>query len=54
MTFEQWMVKVDQWISKGLCGFTSSDLADIAYRDLFEDGLTPIQAAREAIQNEGM
>jgi hypothetical protein len=29
---------------------SSSDLPDVCYRDLFEDGLTPREAARYAVR----
>lgn len=52
MTFEQWMKKVNAKLV-ATCGLESSDLADIAYYDLFEDGLSPAEAAKEALaENE--
>jgi hypothetical protein len=52
MTFEQWMKKVDQNISE-VAGLSSNDLADQNYMDWFEDGMTPMEAAMEALDKEG-
>lgn len=52
MTFERWMDQVDR-ILASMCGFTSSDLADIAYWDMWHDGASPQEAAEEALNNEG-
>ena len=50
--FAAFMAKVDAAIEKR-CGLSSSDLADIDYRGMFEDGASPASAARAAIANEG-
>lgn len=52
MTFKQWMHAVDATISDR-CGLTSNDLADICYRDLYDDEVSPMEAAYEALANEG-
>lgn len=52
MTFEQWMKKVNQNISE-VAGLSSDDLADQTYMDWFEDGMTPMEAAMEALEAEG-
>lgn len=53
MTFEQWMDKVDRLIANRTYGMTSADLADQPYRDWYDDGMSPKQAARQALVNEG-
>ena len=47
--FGTWKAKVDALIS-AKCGITSDDLPDYCYRDAFEDGATPAQAAKAAIK----
>jgi Family of unknown function (DUF5419) len=49
LEFGVWMVKVDDAV-KTLAGISADDLADYCYRDAFEDGLSPKQAARRAIK----
>jgi hypothetical protein len=48
MQFNEWMNRVEQWLS--LIGLSSSDLPDIAYADLFEDDTPAREAARMAYQ----
>ena len=50
--FTAWMAKVDKAINK-LTGLTSSDLPDVAYRDMFEDKRAPSAAARVALVEAG-
>jgi hypothetical protein len=50
--FRDWMAKVDQAIGCA-CGMSSEDLTDICYRDLFEAGVHPKAAAREALNASG-
>lgn len=50
--FKKWMAKVDQAISRA-CGMGAEDLADICYRDMFNDGETHKAAARAAIEASG-
>lgn len=52
MTFEAWMEEVNTEIEY-TCGLTSSDLPDVAYYDMYEDGLSPSSAAMEALENAG-
>lgn len=47
--FEAWLRKVDD----ALPGLSHLDLTDIAYRDLWEEGVTPSEAAREALEASG-
>lgn len=50
--FAEWMAMVEAVIFRR-CGLASADLDDYCYLDAFEDGATPAQAARAAIQNAG-
>jgi hypothetical protein len=49
-TFEQWFVKVKAAFSKTY-GFDLSDLPDCPFYDWYEDGVTPISAAKRALKN---
>jgi hypothetical protein len=52
MSFDDWMKKVDAAVSAKV-GLGASDLADIAYWDLWSDGVSAKSAARIALENEG-
>ena len=52
MSFEAWMQRVDA-ILESRVGLSHLDLADICYRDMYDDGDTPSLAARAALENEG-
>ncbi len=47
--FTPWLKKVNDIIGKRT-GLDLNDLPDFCYRDAFEDGATPSQAARDAIE----
>lgn len=47
--FEQWMAKMDHSLVKR-CGLGHMDLPDCQYWDWFEEGVSPSQAARDAIR----
>ena len=47
-TFEKWMILVEQAMLDK-CGMGPDDLPDWAYRDAYDGGLTPNQAANQAI-----
>jgi hypothetical protein len=49
-TFEAWMQDVDNAVER-LTGMSTNDLPDVCYRDMFEDGVKPVSAARKAIRN---
>jgi Family of unknown function (DUF5419) len=49
-SFEQWMAEVDEVLVKKV-GVSSADLPDWTYRDAFDQGSTPEEAADEAIEN---
>lgn len=53
MTFEQWLAKVDS-VLISRCGLSSDDLPDWCYRDAYEDGTSPRQAAQQAMSNSGL
>jgi len=50
--FRHWMLRVNNSVVIRT-GLDVEDLADMPYRDWFDDGLTPAQAARLALQSEG-
>ena len=52
-TFTQWMGAVDAIISRRF-GMTSSDLADTTYWDMWNDEMTPAEAADEALANDDL
>ena len=49
LTFEQWMKAVDQKIENQI-GLSHADLPDICYRELYDDGVSPASAVRQAIK----
>jgi hypothetical protein len=51
-TLQEWMEKVDEQLRK-ICGLTSSDLADQRFGDWHEEGVTPAQAAKRMLREEG-
>ena len=51
-TFEEWMARLDKCLA-ARCGLTHRDIADFAYRDEFEAGTTPAEAARMALEADG-
>jgi hypothetical protein len=46
MTYRQWKEEVEMCLEE-LCGMSSEDLPDYAYRDAFDDGLSPEDTAEE-------
>ncbi len=50
--FAAFMQKVDAYLSRRV-GLVSADLADYCYRDAYDDGDSPAEAARAALRNEG-
>lgn len=52
LTFEPWFKQADAHAA-GLIMLSLHDLADQPYRDWFEAGYTPQEAAEEALANEG-
>jgi hypothetical protein len=50
-TFEEWLTLVDQ-AAYAIVGCSYQDLADFCWRDSCEDGLTPRQALRAAMEDQ--
>ena len=48
-TFQSWMRKVNRVISNRI-GVDTNDMPDVCARDLFEDELTPEEAAQEIME----
>lgn len=48
-TFDSWMAKVDAHVGRRLLGLSYRDLPDCSYREWYEDGVSPSEAARMAI-----
>lgn len=53
MSFEDWLGYVDARLFNQV-GLTHGDIADQTWRDWYDDGVAPVDAAREALVNEGM
>lgn len=51
-TFAQWMKRVDSAIG-AQCGLSSDDLSDVCYRDWYDSDVTPREAARMALEENG-
>lgn len=45
MSYERWLGHVDAELSRRI-GFTSGDLPDANLPDWFDEGITPVQAAK--------
>jgi len=52
-TYEQWMGHLDDLVVS-MVGLSILDLADFPSRDWFEGGATPMEAARELLEEEGL
>lgn len=50
--FAAWMDAVDR-NCYAIAGLSIHDLADMPFRDWFDDGVTPNEAARQALASEG-
>jgi hypothetical protein len=48
-TFEEWLRSVDTWVST-LCGMGLDDLPDCPTHDWYDEGITPMVAAKRAIR----
>ena len=51
-SFDSWMQKVDSAVMRR-SGVSVHDLADQCFYDWYNDGITPVQAARLTLENEG-
>lgn len=49
MTFEEWKVSVNFWVRRDH-GLDLDDLPDCPYRDWYDDGISPLTAAKRAIK----
>lgn len=52
LTFERWMQKVDELVIT-ISGVSVYDLPDYPYRDWYDSGKEPLEAAADALGNEG-
>ncbi len=50
--FDSWMAAVDRHLMQRV-GMTHDDMGDQCFYDWFDDGITPLQAARLVLENEG-
>jgi hypothetical protein len=50
--FRIWMMDVDAAMLN-ICGLSSDDLADACYRDMFDDEVSPQEAAETVLEDEG-
>lgn len=48
--FAHWLERVDRYMVEAT-GLRRDDLPDVAYADMYEDGVSPRSAARRAIRN---
>ena len=53
LEYREWMSKIDR-ILRNTIGITTDDLADFCSRDLYDDGVSPFDAAQEALDNDDM
>lgn len=53
MTFEKWFVLVDLEVQR-LAGVSVHDLADACFRDMFEDEVSPEDAAQDALHGDDL
>jgi len=49
-SFDDWMRQVDKILDE-LCSMESADFQDYAYRNAYDDGMTPRRTAHAALQN---
>jgi uncharacterized protein DUF5419 len=52
ISFEDWMKKVDELVGQRI-GLSVHDLVDCPFRDWFDAGVTPQEAAHDAIRYDG-
>lgn len=53
MNYEEWKSRVNRHIGN-ICGMSADDLPDVNYRDMYDSGCSPKEAANEALENAGM
>lgn len=52
MTFRQWMQEVDREV-QAIAFLSVHDLADQPFRDWYDDGVEPLEAAEMTLEDEG-
>ena len=52
LTFESWLARVDAIITNTV-GIGMDDLQDMCYRDMYDDGYSPKEAAKETLEEAG-
>jgi len=52
--FEKWMKKVDKEVRRITGGFGVEELSDWCFRDAFDDGVTPEEAALGVIGDDDL
>ena len=52
MSFNQWLAEVNVEV-ENTCGLSLYDLPDVELRDMYDDELSPREAANEALDNSG-
>jgi hypothetical protein len=50
--FDAWLRRVDNALMR-LCGIGTADLVDCCYADWYDEGLSPSEAARRALRENG-
>jgi hypothetical protein len=51
-SFQTWLNTVNAIVERR-SGLSIHDLADVAFRDSYDDGVTPSECATELLENEG-
>ncbi|QFG10458.1 hypothetical protein KIV65_gp09 [Mycobacterium phage Anthony] len=53
MSFEAWLARIDRSMIRQV-GVGYRDIGDWAWRDAYDNGVTTLEAAREALREEGL
>lgn len=53
LNFDAWMRLLDEEVQR-ITGFTSGDFPDWHFVDCFEDGIEPIEAARQMLADDSL
>jgi hypothetical protein len=51
-TFDQWMLSVDNWLVH-ISGLSSDMMEDWSYRSDYDEGITPRESAKRALEYNG-
>ena len=54
LTFDQWLEAGNTWLRNQTGGISTLEIADWNWRDAFDDGMTPEDAAREAFASDDL